>query len=467
MAKASLTKTRVDKLLCPADKAQAFLWDSEAPGLGVRVTRNGKPAFIFQGVYAGSDVRITIGKASVWKIPDARVKARELQRMIDQGRDPRDLKREALAERERRIAQQELRTLTVGIAWQDYMDRGRPKHKKAWKPRYKADMVAMASAGGEPKKRGKGNTRPGPLHPLLSKALVEVTEDVQKEWFEEQAKTGHVQAARAYRILQAFLGWCLSETKYRDKIDRSAISPPSVVRALPPSTARHDLLEKEQIGAWWAAVESLENRAASTYLLGLLLTGARREELAALKWEDVSFRWRTLTIADKVDATTRTIPLTPYLAHLLTLIAPKNRKSGNAKSGFVFTADSRKGWMSSITATLDKVNTQADIGHVTVHGLRRTFKSMTEWLDLPVGVVAQIMGHKPSATAEKHYTRRPVSLLAIHHTQIEKWMLEQAGVKWKIVSKHAEKYPDPEDSPETDEPQDVDFAARAEYERHV
>jgi hypothetical protein len=38
------------------------------------------------------------------------------------------------------------------------------------------------------------------------------------------------------------------------------------------------------------------------------------------------------------------------------------------------------------------------------------------------------MGHKPSATAEKHYTVRPLELLAVHHNKIEAWMLEQAGI---------------------------------------
>ena len=45
-----------------------------------------------------------------------------------------------------------------------------------------------------------------------------------------------------------------------------------------------------------------------------------------------------------------------------------------------------------------------------------------------MGVVAQIQGHKPSATAEKHYTIRPLDLLALHHEKIETWILEQAGV---------------------------------------
>jgi hypothetical protein len=43
-------------------------------------------------------------------------------------------------------------------------------------------------------------------------------------------------------------------------------------------------------------------------------------------------------------------------------------------------------------------------------------------------VVAQIRGHKPSATAEKHYTVRPLELLLLHHERIEAWMLEQAGI---------------------------------------
>jgi intergrase/recombinase len=38
---------------------------------------------------------------------------------------------------------------------------------------------------------------------------------------------------------------------------------------------------------------------------------------------------------------------------------------------------------------------------------------------VPTGVVAQLMGHKPSATAEKHYTVRLLDLLRLHHEKIE------------------------------------------------
>ena len=76
----------------------------------------------------------------------------------------------------------------------------------------------------------------------------------------------------------------------------------------------------------------------------------------------------------------------------------------------------------------DKACKVAAIDGLTLHGLRRSFGSLSEWLEVPAGVVAQIQGHKPSATAEKHYRVRPLDLLRVHHERIEAWILEQAGI---------------------------------------
>lgn len=47
----------------------------------------------------------------------------------------------------------------------------------------------------------------------------------------------------------------------------------------------------------------------------------------------------------------------------------------------------------------------AGLPHITLHGLRRSFGTLSEWCEVPIGVVAQIQGHKPSALAEKYYRR--------------------------------------------------------------
>jgi len=77
-----------------------------------------------------------------------------------------------------------------------------------------------------------------------------------------------------------------------------------------------------------------------------------------------------------------------------------------------------------------KALADAGLPHVTLHGLRRSFGTLSEWVEVPVGVVAQIQGHKPSAIAEKHYRRRPLDLLRMWHDKIEAWMLEQAGIEF-------------------------------------
>ena len=67
---------------------------------------------------------------------------------------------------------------------------------------------------------------------------------------------------------------------------------------------------------------------------------------------------------------------------------------------------------------------------LSIHGLRRSFGTLAEWVEMPTGVVAQIQGHKPSAIAEKHYRRRPVDLLRMWHSKLEAWILEQAGIEF-------------------------------------
>lgn len=40
-----------------------------------------------------------------------------------------------------------------------------------------------------------------------------------------------------------------------------------------------------------------------------------------------------------------------------------------------------------------------------LHDLRRSFGTLSEWVEMPDGIVNQIQGHKPSGTAAKHRSR--------------------------------------------------------------
>ena len=430
MAKIAFTAGRVAGFKCPTDKAQAFLWDETAPGLGLRVTPAGKPSYVFQSEFQTKTIRLTIGSPDAWSIPQAQDKARELQRLIDGGHDPRDLKRDVLAaaiEKKAAAAAQveadKVAAVTVGEVWTAYLD-ARTQH---WGLRHHADHAKLVQAGGVPATRGtkgRGVTVAGPLHPLMALPLRDLDAPTIEAWAAREGKTRPTSARLAWRCLKAFLNWCAEQPEYAPVLP--SVNPAKTKKAreaLGRAGVKQDALLKEQLPVWFDAVRQIGNPVAAAYLQTLLLTGARPGEVLALRWDDVNTKWKGLTIRDKVEGV-RVIPLTPYVSQLIHALPRRN--------GYVFPSASRG---KAVGDTLSIPRTPhndackvAGIEGLTLHGLRRSFKSLTEWLEIPAGVVAQIMGHKPSATAEKHYTVRPLDLLRLHHEKIEAWILEQAGV---------------------------------------
>lgn len=416
-----LTAGAIDRLTCRTDiKAQAFLRDTKAPGLRVRVTNTGAKSFVFEAKLNRQTIRRTIGDVRAWSIEQARTEARRLAVTLDGGIDPREQDRQRLQAQEAEKRAQQAAALTVGDVWPIYLKQGRPKRKDAWKPRYLQSLHDMASPGGEKKKRGAGVTRPGPLFPLMALPMADVSEDALTVWFEGEAKTSRYQAARALMMFRGFLRWCSARPDYRSLIDRDAGKAAAIVEAMPQVKRRTDALEGAQVPGWWAGVVQLTNRTASAYLRALLLTGARREEMAALRWDDVDFQWRKLTLADKVEAT-RTIPLSPYLAQTLATLPRVGE--------YVFASASKTGRIADVRAAHLKALRDAGIDHLTVHGLRRSFSLLGEAAGAPAGAIAQVMGHKPSATAEG-YRPRSVDALRPYLERIEAFILEVAGVQF-------------------------------------
>ena len=415
----NLTAGAIERLTCPAGKQQAFMRDSEAPGLRVRVTSAGAKSFVYEAKLNRQTIRRTIGDVKSWSIELARTEARRLAVVLDKGQDPREIERQQQAAKAAEKAAATAKALTVGEVWPLYLENGKPKRRDAWKPRYRADLKAMAAQGGEPKKRGEGVTRQGPLYPLLALPLAGVNEDALKIWYDREAVASKHQAARALMMFRGFLRWCAARPEYRSLTDRDAGKAAAIVESLPSNIRRTDALEAAQVPGWWSGVEQLSNRTASVYLRALLLTGARREELAALTWECVDFQWRKLTIADKVD-NTRTIPLSPYMARLLATL-PR-------VGPYVFASTGKAGRITDTRASHAKALQSAAIDGLTIHGLRRSFSLLGEAAGAPAGAIAQVMGHKPSATAEG-YRPRSVDALRPFLEQIEAHILSLAGVQ--------------------------------------
>ena len=418
----NFTKGRVDAFECIPGKKQSIYWDGKTPGLGVRVTATRAKSYIFETKLDGKTVRITIGSTDTWTVADAQAKATSYRKDTDGGIDPRQVRAAAAAaikaEDARQAAAFERDTLTVGDVWAVYLD----ERRVDWGDRHYKDHLAKVKPGGEKSKRGtrgRGETIAGPLHPLMALRLCDLNATAVETWAAKQAQSRPTSARLAWRMLKAFLSWCIENPEYASYLPATNPAKSTKSRkALGKSTEKSDVLLREQLPAWFDAVGKIQNPVISAAIQVMLLTGARPGEVLAIKWDDINTKWKGLEIRDKVEGT-REIPLTPYVWHLLSKL-PR-------RSEYVFSSTTGKP-ISSPNHNLSAACKVAGIEGLTLHGLRRSFKSLTEWMHLPAGVVAQLMGHKPSATAEKHYTFRPLDLLREHHEPIEAWILASAKI---------------------------------------
>jgi integrase len=419
--KNTLTNGLLERAACPDGVAFVLVRDGAEKGLRLRVTKAGGKYWQFEARIKGKLFTRALGEWPAVSIGEAQIKAIELRGLTKQKIDPRVSEREQQAIKATEQAAKAVQAVTVGELWATYTTERRPH----WGDRHYRDHLKLSTAGGEQFKRGTGVTKPGPLHPLMALPLRDLTAPVVEAWAAKEGKTRPTSARLAWRCLKAFLTWCSEQPEYapalpsvnaaKTKKSREALGKPGI---------KQDALLREQLPAWFTAVRQSGNPTVSAYLQTLLLTGARPGEIKGLHWADINTQWRGLTIRDKVEGE-RVIPLTPYVSQLLHALPRRNE--------WVFASNQRGGEktvgpIARPSTTLTTIAVVVGNDGLTLHGLRRSFKSLTEWLEIPAGVVAQLMGHKPSATAEKHYTVRPLDLLRVHHEKIEAWILEQAGV---------------------------------------
>jgi integrase len=129
------------------------------------------------------------------------------------------------------------------------------------------------------------------------------------DWLKVENVSRPTQAALAFRLLRAFLNWCAEHPTYSAIANPQAHATKAVRNHVAKQKPKTDALQREHLPAWFAGVLADTNPHARAYLVGLLLTGARANELAGLRWEDVNLQFGgSLTLHDKVEGL-RVIPL--------------------------------------------------------------------------------------------------------------------------------------------------------------
>jgi integrase len=418
----NFTSDRVAGFSCKSGKQQSIFWDGKTPGLGLRVTAAGAKSYIFETNLHGKTIRLTIGDVRTWAIGKAQAEATRLKALTDQGTDPRQQKAAKLADAVAAANNAEVKAMrdsvTLGMVWPEYVAERSP----LWSVHHIAAHRKIIQAGGEKRSRSPKPTKPGPLAELSGVALGDMTMERIEAWARVEVIARPSSGRLALRLLKACLNWCAAHPVYGAIVTANAAKSKKARESLGKPKVKNDVLEREQLPAWFAAVRKIRNPVIAAYLQALLITGARREEMATLKWEDVDFQWNKIKLNDKVEDF-RLVPLTPYLGQLLAAMPRRNEwvfSSPTAESGRL--AEPRIAHNEAVSV--------AGLPLMTLHGLRRSFATLCEWVEMPAGIAAQIQGHAPQGVREQNYIRRPLDLLRMWHVKIEAWILEQAKIEF-------------------------------------
>jgi integrase len=208
-----------------------------------------------------------------------------------------------------------------------------------------------------------------------------------------------ITANRTFATLRQLFNWA---------VDRDLITASPMPRSAPaPETARDRVLSDEEIHVAWRAFEQVGWPFGPIGKL-LLLTGARRDEIAEGTWGEIDFEAKTWTIP-----ATRTkneeaheIPLSDTALEIL-----KGLPRIAGKPGFVFTTTGRspvsgfsKAKRAVDAAVLGCLKEDRGDGakappHWTLHDLRRTLATSLQGLGVRLEVTEAVLNHTSGSRA--------------------------------------------------------------------
>jgi integrase len=259
------TEANVTGFAAPAGKASATAFDTQLTGLGLKATANGARIFIFQYWNGVASRRLTIGRHGEITLADARRIATQLRGAVAGGRDPAAERQERIkAEREKldqakKIAEKDALTLDVLLGqWEAVALRDRSARYKAEATRairYTCAALRQRPAAG------------------ISVA------DVQ-ELLDRTAVSHPTMARRVHAYLRTMFGWAA-----RRGLVPSNPCAGAVVEGR--DVSRERVLTDAEIGEVWRAAGQLSPTAGAFVRL-LLLTLQRRNEVAGMRWSELT-----------------------------------------------------------------------------------------------------------------------------------------------------------------------------------
>jgi integrase len=392
-----LTDKLIKDLPKPAS-GNRITYDEAVRGLGVRVTSAGARAWIFNYRAGRTERRMTIGDTAAWPVKKARERAKELRRLVDDGKDP-------MAERH---AGREAPTVN------DLADKFVAEHVSKKRPSTQDEYGRLLRVH---------------IRPALGRKRVADLQYADLEAMHRKiAATAPYAANRALAVMSKMLNlsirWQMRTDNPAKGVERSQ------------EEKRERFLVDSEIARLSEALAAHPERMSANAVRFLLLTGARKGETLSASWRQIDLSagvWTKPSAATK-QAKEHRIPLSAPALLLLSEMKRDADKENERRAkeklppitalfpgtdGKPLT-DIKHFWASicrtaGLAVQVEKKNAQGRAvrdetgapvmvwqSTVRIHDLRHTHASILVNLGLSLPIIGKLLGHTQAATTHRY-----------------------------------------------------------------
>jgi integrase len=348
MPKQKLTAAFIRAATCD-EKERTIYWDETLPGFGLMVLPSGHRSWVVQ--YRSKRVSRRATLKGVLPLDKARKQAMAILVRVADGGDP--------VLEERRANEAERNALSAVV--EEFFNREGKKLRSAKPMRSTLDRLVLPRLGRLP----IDEIRRGDITRMLDRA---------------EDDSGPVMADRALAALSRVLNW------HAGRVDNFVVPRLKGMKRTRPKERERDrvLTDDELRQVWLAAGDFPGPRGAFVQLL--LLTAARRNEVARMSWDELSGGEWTIPAVRYKTGTAVTLPLSKAALAILNAVP---RIEG---CRFVFSSGGRKP-ISGFGKFKERFDAACGVKEWRLHDLRRTARSLMSRAGVPSDHAERCLGH--------------------------------------------------------------------------
>ncbi len=357
----TISQRAVDKLRV---RKTTVYWDRALQGFGVRVYPSGSKVYVLQFRAEGRSQRLTIGRHGVNSPSQARRRAARVIARVQAGKPPLPQTAKSptgptvadLAERFlREHVELRCKPNTVKATHRVFNKYILPAFGRTPAEALRCEQVARLHE----RLRGK---------PVMANHVVDTLSSMYNR-------------AREWKMVPGHTNPCPGVLRYKCRPRDRFLSEAEFTRL------GRVLNEME------AAGEVSSNAAAAIRLL--MLTGCRRNEIVALRWDEVNLERKELRLR-QTKSGPRTVPLSPAAIRIL---SQRPRVPGNP---WVIPGGNEGEYLKFIQDPWCKVRARANLEDVRLHDLRHSFASRALVLGESLPMIGKLLGHARVRTTARY-----------------------------------------------------------------